>query len=213
MALVPATYREPAPTINREALAPPRPATEVPKGSNLMGALLVLAADGMVLATLLATWFTLKAGTPHWPATKVSLSTYLPTMVTVTAVMSAFSVQWLVSSIRRNDQRSGAAAAVLTVVLGLAVVNAQWYSMVRAKMAFNGHAYSTLYYLLIGYHAVHVALGIGAVILVGSRAVAGHFGRKNYDAVRATAAFWYYGTAAWAVIVSVLFLFSPHHHA
>jgi cytochrome c oxidase subunit I+III len=212
MALVPATYDEAALPVNREALALPRPATEVPKGSNLMATLLLLAADGMVLVALLATYFTIKAGTPRWPPSKVSLSTYLPTMVTITAAMSAFSVQWLVSSIKRNDQRSGAAAAVLTVVLGLAIVNAQWYSMVRAKFGFNAHAYGTLYYLFIGYHTVHVALGIGAVVLVGSRAVAGHFGRKNYDAVRATAAFWQYGNAAWAVIVAVLFLFSAHHH-
>ena len=210
MALVPATYGE-ATLPTGAALAPPRPATEVPKGSNLMGTLLVLAADGMVFVALLATWFTLKAGTPRWPPAKVNLSTYLPTMVTVTVAMTAFSVQWLVSSIKRNDQRSAAAAIVVTVVLGLAVVNAQWYSMVRAKFGFSSHAYATLYYLFIGYHAVHVALAIGAVILVGSRAVAGQFGRKNYDAVRATAAFWQYGNAVWGVTVLVLFLFSAHH--
>jgi Tat protein secretion system quality control protein TatD with DNase activity len=52
----------------------------------------------------------------------------------------------------------------------------------------NDHAYGTLYYLLTGYHAVHLALAIGAVILVGSRALAGHYGRENYDALRGAAA-------------------------
>jgi hypothetical protein len=48
------------------------------------------------------------------------------------------------------------------------------------------------------------------VILVGSRAVAGHYGRDNYDAVRAAAALWYFSSAAWFVIVTAVFLFSPH---
>ena len=115
----------------------------------------------------------------------------------------------VVSSIKRNDQRSTGIAVILTVVLGLAVFNAQWYSIVRARFSIGDHAYATLFYLLMGYHALHVALGIGAVILVGSRAVAGHYGRENYDPVRATAALWQYGNVAWAVILVVMFLFSP----
>ncbi len=203
-------YRQPAPLPTGAALAPPRPPGEVPKGTNLLGTLLVLAADAMVLVAVLATWFTIKAGSPAWPPRSVNLSTYLPTMVTITAVMSAFSVEWLVSSIRRNDQRSAAAALLLTVVLGLAMVNAQWYSIIRARFGMNDHAYGTLYYLLIGYHAVHLVLAIGAVILVGSRALAGHYGRENYDALKGAAALWQFTNAAWFVIVTAVFLFSPH---
>ena len=210
MAMVPA-YGQAALPPTGAALAPPRPPGEVPKGTNLMGTLLVLAADAMVLVALLATWFTIKAGSPRWPPAKVNLSTYLPTMVTVTALMSGFAMQWVVSSIKRNDQRSTGIAVILTVVLGLAIFNAQWYSIVRARFSIGDHTYATLFYLLIGYHALHVALGIGAVILVGSRAVAGHYGRENYDPVRATAALWQYGNVAWAVILVVMFLFSRHH--
>jgi cytochrome c oxidase subunit 3 len=209
MAMVPA-YGQPALPPSGTALSTPRPPGEVPKGTNLMGTLLVLAADAMVLVALFATWFTIKAGSPVWPPSKVNLSTYLPTMVTVTAIMSGFSMQWVVSSIKRNDQRNAGIAVILTVVLGLAIVNAQWYSMIRARFGFHAHAYGTLFYLLIGYHAAHVALAIGALILVGSRAVAGHYGRENYDPVRATAAFWQYGNVAWAAILVVMFLFSRH---
>jgi cytochrome c oxidase subunit 3 len=131
-------------------------------------------------------------------------------MVTITAVMSAFSMQWLVSSIRRNDQRSAAVALVLTVFLGLAVANAQWYSLFRAKIGVRSHAYGTLYYLLITYHLVHVVLAIAAAVLLGARALAGHFGRFGYDPLRAAAIFWHYTIVAWAVILTAMFLFSAH---
>ncbi len=209
MAIEPA-YRQPAPLPSGTALAPPRPPGEVPKGTNLLGTMLVLTADAMLLAALLATWFTIKAGSPAWPPSRVNLSTYLPTMVTITAAMSGFSMQWIVSSIRRNDQRSAAVATFLTVVLGLAMLNAQWYSIVRAGFGMNDHAYGTLYYLFIGYHAVHLAFGIGATVMVGSRAVAGHYGRDNYDAVKAMAGFWQFTNVAWFAIVTAVFLFSPH---
>lgn len=211
MAMVPASTFRPKPALpTGSALGPPRPPGEVPQGTNLLGVLLVLVADAMVLVTLLATWFLLKGGSTHWPPKGVRIPTYLPTVVTITAFMSVFSMQWAVSSIRRNDQRSATVAMVLTVVLGAAVVNAQWYSLVRAKFSIADHGYGTIYYLLIGYHAVHVALGIGALILVGSRSIVGHFGREGYDPMRAVAAFWYYSATAWSVIVLVVFLFSRH---
>lgn len=182
----------------------------VPQGTNLLGSLLLLAADAMLLATLLAAWFTIKGGTPAWPPRGVNLGTYLPTTVTITAAMSAFSMQWAVSAIRRNDQRSGTVAIALTVFLGLAMANAQWYSMFRADFGFNDHAYGALYYILISYHLVHVVLAVAALVLVGARAVAGHFGRSGYDPLKATAAFWQYTNAAWFAILTAVFLFSAH---
>lgn len=211
MAIVPVSEYGPSPVLPpRHALGPPRPPTEVPKGTNLMGVLLALVADAMLLATLLAVWFTLKANSPTWPPNSVDLNTYIPSVVTITAVMSGVFMQWAVSSIRRNDQRSATAAMILTLFLGIAIVNAQWYSMVQADFGINDHTYGTLYFLLIGYHAVHMVLAVGALILVGSRALVGHFGREGYDPMRAVAAFWNYSTVAWFAILCAVFLFAPH---
>lgn len=211
MAVVPASsYRTPAPLPRGSALAPPRPPGGVPKGTNLTGVLLAMVPNGMLLVGLLAAWFTIKGGSAAWPPRGTSLTTYLPSIITITAVMSSVSMQWAVSSIRRNDQRNATVAMGLTMLFGIAIVNAQWYSMVRAPFGIQRHAYGTLYHLLIGYHAINQALAIGALVLVGARAIVGHFGRENYDPLRAVAAYWHYTVAAWGVIMSALFLFSAH---
>jgi len=215
MSLVPASTAVsaygPAPALApKEALPAPRPPDEVPKGTNLMGVLLLIMADAMVLATLLAAWFTIKSGSLAWPPKGVHLTTYLPSVITITAAMSSFSMQWAVSSIRRNDQRSATTAIVLTAFFGICIVNAQWYSLARTKFGIASHAYGTLYDLLIGYHAAHQALAVGALVLVGARAIVGHFGRDGYDPMRAVAAFWHYSNAAWFLIMTAIFLFSRH---
>ncbi|MDQ3979524.1 MAG: cytochrome c oxidase subunit 3 [Actinomycetota bacterium] len=197
------------PPPERYAVAPPPPETALPNGTTTLGVLLLLVADAMVLVALLAIWWTIKGGSPAWPPRGTSLGTYLPSMVTITAVMSAFSMQWALSSIRRNDQRSGGMALGLTLFLGLAVANAQWYSMLRPAFGIRTHAYGTLYYLLLTYHLVHVVVGLAAIVLLGARALAGHFGRFGYDPLRAAAVFWHYGVVAWFVIMTAMFLFSP----
>ena len=199
----------PAPLTGKGA-APERPPDEVPNGTNLLGALLLFVADMMVLATLLAVWFAIKAGSPSWPPPRTAVGTYIPTVVGITAFMSAFTVQWVVSSIRRNDQRNALAALILTLLLGLCIFNAQWYYLSQARFGVADHAYGTLFHLLIGYHLVHIGVAILALTLLGARAMSGHFGRQGYDALKAAAAIWQYSNFVLLAVISAVLLFSAH---
>jgi cytochrome c oxidase subunit I+III len=194
------------------AAGAPAPPTGLPKGTTVLGMLLVLAADAMVLTTFLAAYFTIKGGSPRWPASGVKLGTYLPTVVTITALMAAFSVAWMVFAVRRNDQRNAFAAAVLTVVLGLAMANAEWYAMIHANFGVGSHAYGTLYHLLFGYHLAHLIAGLAMVVVVAAQTLAGNYGRDDHEPVRAVAFFWQYANVVWLAIIGALFLLSHHAH-
>ncbi|MGH9223989.1 MAG: cytochrome c oxidase subunit 3 [Acidimicrobiales bacterium] len=209
MALVASSAYGPAPLTGR-GVGPPRPPDEVPKGTNILGVLLVLVADMMLLATLLAAWFAIKAGSPSWPPPRTGVGTYIPSVVTITVTMSAFTVQWVVSAVRRNDQRNALAALILSLILGICIFNAQWYYMARASFGVDDHAYGTLFHLLLGYHLVHMGIAILALTLLGARAMSGHFSRENYEPLKAAAAVWQYSNLAWFVIMTVVFLFSAH---
>ena len=181
-----------------------------PARVTLLGALALVAADAVVLGTLVAVYFALKSSAVAWPPKGVRLGTYLPTMVTVTVLMSAFSVQWAVWAIRRNDQRSALVGLIITVVFGLAVVNAEWYMLLRARFGPSKHAYGTLYYTLVGYHLVHVVVAIVALAVVAVRTLAGHFGSDDNDGARAATVFWQFTNVAWLVVLTTLYFLSKH---
>lgn len=183
---------------------------ELPRGTTMLGMLLVVMADAMVLAGLMAAWYVIKGQTLSWPPKGVQIDTYMATVVTITSAMSSFSAAWAVSAAKRNDQRSAGVAVILTVVLGLAMVNALWYNLTHLEFGVATHAFGTLYHLLIGYVLVHVALAVVAFFVAGARAVAGQLGARNHDPMRAAGALWHYTTAAWSVIVVSVFVFSPH---
>jgi len=188
----------------------PASAGVLPRGTSLLAALLFVSANTMVLAGLLTAWFVTKGATRAWPPEGVTVDTYIPTIVAVTAAMGAVAVQWAVWAIRRNDQRSATVALVLTVALGLAMLNVEWYELSRASFGLADHAYGTLYYLILGYHLVVVAIGLVSLVVVGARILAGHLGSPDYDAVRAAATTWQYVNASWLFIGLALFVFSPH---
>lgn len=180
-------------------------------GATVLGMALILAADLMLLGTLLAAFFSLKGGAPSWPPKGVKLDIYLPMVVTITAAMSAVSMGWAVFAVRRHDVGNAIAAMVLTIVFGLAMANLQWYSMSKAPFGVARHSYGTMYDLLINYHLVHLLIGIVMIVAVGCRTLAGHFGRERSEPVRAVAMFWQYGNIAWAIIVVALFFVSKAH--
>jgi cytochrome c oxidase subunit 3 len=206
---VPASGQAPLLLPTGEALPGPVPGRPR-RGTTTIGTLLFITADAMVLGAMVAVYFAIKDGSAAWPPKGVHVGTYIPTMLTITAVMSAFSVQWGVFAARRNDGRNAAMALGLTLFLGLAMANLEWLTFVRSGFGFNDHTYGTLYDLLIGYHLVHLLAAVVVVLVLAFRTVAGHFSGDRHDALRAGALFWQYSNVVWFVVVSVLFLASRH---
>lgn len=180
------------------------------RGTATVGALLFVTADAMVLAAMVATYLAIKSGSSAWPPIGVHVSTYPPTLISVTAIMSAFSVQWAVFAARRQDSRNAVMAMVLTLFFGVAMANLEWLSFTRTGFGVKAHPYGTLYYLLIGFHLVHLVLAVAMGLVLAFRTVAGHFSADRHDPLRAGAVIWQYGNVVWFVVLTTLFLLSRH---
>jgi heme/copper-type cytochrome/quinol oxidase subunit 3 len=208
---LPVPVSDEAPVVLPSGEPEPGPVPGRPRrGTTTIGTMLFVTADVMVLAAICAVYFAIKEGSAAWPPRGVSVGTYIPTMITITATMTAFSVQWGLFAARRNDGRNAAMALVLTLFLGLAMANLEWLAFVRTGFGFNDHTYGTLYDVLVGYHLVHLLAAIAVLVVLAFRTMAGHFSQDRHDALRAGAVFWQYSNIVWFLVVSVLFLASRH---
>ncbi|MDQ3575409.1 MAG: cytochrome c oxidase subunit 3 [Actinomycetota bacterium] len=206
---VPASGDAPVVLPTGEALPGPVPGRPR-RGTSTIGTLLLVTADAMVLGAVVAVYIAIKEGSTTWPPSDVQVGTYIPTMITITALMSGFSVQWGIFAARRNDGRNAAMALILTLFFGLAMANLEWLSFVRSGFGFNDHTYGTLYDILIGYHLVHLLAAIVVVLVLAFRTMAGHFSTDRHDALRAGAVYWQYTNVVWFIVVTVLFILSRH---
>jgi cytochrome c oxidase subunit 3 len=70
------------------------------------------------------------------------------------------------------------------------------------------------YFIMTGFHALHVLVGIGLLIWVAGKAFAGQFTRENYNAVEVTGLYWHFVDVVWIFLFPLLYLLGRHlHHA
>ena len=86
---VPSSDQAPIVLPSGEPLLGPVPGRPRP-GTSTIGTLLFVTADAMVLGAVVAIYFAIKEGSTTWPPSDVSVGTYIPTIITITALMSAF---------------------------------------------------------------------------------------------------------------------------
>src|SRR5438067_10704231 len=179
---------------------------EVPRPraiANVATALFV-AGDFMALCALVAGYYAVRSQAFKWPP--VGLGTYLPSMIAVTIVMTAVTVQWAIWAIRRNDQRTCLAALGITIFFAFAVLNGQWYELAHLKFGPAATTYGTFIYVLTGFHMVHVIAGIVVLCAALGRTVGGDFSADDHDTLTAVAVFLQFANVAGLVAYGVLFL-------
>ncbi len=147
-------------------------------------------------------------------------------------VLSSLTMQWSLSSIRKNNPANFKTGLLLTFLLGLGFVVSQffaWTELYHNGIVFTGrisdiksefqyipsgketaveagdagNVAGSFLYVLTGLHIAHLLAGIIALIIVFSRAMIGKYSVINYNGVRLCTIYWHFLGGLWLY----LFLF------
>ncbi|MGH9183256.1 MAG: cytochrome c oxidase subunit 3 [Acidimicrobiales bacterium] len=181
------------------------PAPEARTGSHLVvGTLLVVTAGVMLFGGLLAVYFGARAAAQAageaWPPDDVDLPNVALAVGYLTLLMSSVTAQWSVSAIKVDDRRSMYVAIGLTLLLGLAFVNAMSFVWGRLGLAAGGSDYATTVYAVTVTHLLAVVAAELLFVVMGFRALGGQLSPKDTALVTAATAFWHFTAGVGAVI-------------
>lgn len=113
---------------------------------------------------------------------------FLPALNTFMLVSSGFSLTWghraLISGVRAEVLM----ALQITLLWGIAFMSVQAYEYVTTPFGIYDSIFGSLFYILTGFHGMHVFVGIILLILALSRVVFNHFDRIRH---------WGFILAAW----------------
>jgi cytochrome c oxidase subunit 3 len=178
----------------------------------ILGMLLFITSEVMFFAGLFAAYFNTRASADVWPPVEfVDTLKILPFVgpATVLLIVSSFTCQIAVWSIRRGDRTRFLRAMSVTVVLGITFLlmqGADYFLLGSEQLTLSSGTFGTTYYTLTGFHGAHVFAGVIMLAVVLYRGTAGQFSARHHDAVEAASLYWHFVDVVWILLFTLLYI-------
>ncbi len=133
----------------------------------------------------------------------------IPALNTLILLSSGATLTWAHHGLlqaRRGQLKLGLA---LTIALGLLFIGLQAYEYGHAwselGLRLNSGIYGATFYLLTGFHGLHVTIGALMLIVMLVRAFAGHFSPERHFGFEAAAWYWHFVDVVWLILFVVVY--------
>lgn len=124
---------------------------------------------------------------------------------TVTLLTSGVTITWAHWALKLNKRRQLDVGLFLTVGLGVLFLFLQAHEYYDAytemNLTLDAGIYGTTFFMLTGFHGLHVTIGTIMLIVILVRSLRGHFTPERHFAFEAVAWYWHFVDVVW------LFLF------
>ena len=125
----------------------------------------------------------------------------IPAINTLILLSSGVTVTWAHWGLKKADRTQLILGLMATVALGFLFMGLQAYEYIHAYSELNltleSGMYGTTFYMLTGFHGLHVTLGATMLTVIMIRAMKGHFTEENHFAFEAVAWYWHFVDVVW----------------
>ncbi len=139
--------------------------------------------------------------TPGGETTTAMPAWGLPLYNTIILVTSSFTLTWAHHALKAGERGKLMVGMLITVALGLIFLFLQAEEYIHAYTEMNlklsSGVYGSTFFMLTGFHGMHVTLGTIMLIVMTIRSGKGHFTAKNHFAFEAAAWYWHFVDVVW----------------
>jgi cytochrome c oxidase subunit 3 len=177
------------------------------EGNKMFGFIVFLLSESVIFLSFFAGYAIYKTTTPNWlPAGVSGLEVKEPTINTIILVASSFVIYLAERALQRHDLVKFRLFLLTTMAMGTYFLVGQAIEWNGLDFGFTTGVFGGTFYLLTGFHGLHVFTGIllQSIILVRS------FIPGNYDTghfgVNATSLFWHFVDVIWIILFILIYV-------
>jgi cytochrome c oxidase subunit 3 len=171
-----------------------------------VGTVVWLASETMFFGGLFAAYFTLRAEAPRWPPPGIELETALSAIFTVVLIASSGTMQLGVSATERGDRRGAQLWVIVTLVLGTLFLANQIREFFSLPFNVSTNSYGSLYYLMTGFHALHVLAGLVLMVIALAVTTGTASLRRQSSVTQSVSYYWHFVDIVWVGLFTTLFI-------
>ena len=125
----------------------------------------------------------------------------IPAINTLILLTSGVTITWAHWGLKKDDRTQLILGLMATVALGFLFIGLQAYEYFHAYNELNlkltSGMYGSTFYMLTGFHGLHVTLGATMLLVILIRSIKGHFSNENHFAFEAVAWYWHFVDVVW----------------
>ncbi len=177
------------------------------EGNKMFGFIVFLLSESVIFLSFFAGYIIYKTTTPDWLPIGVSgLEVKEPTINTVVLVASSFVIYLAERALQSHKLMQYRLYLFTTMAMGTYFLVGQGIEWSNLTFGFTSGVFGGTFYLLTGFHGLHVLTGIllQMIILVRSF-IPGNFDSGHFG-VNATSLFWHFVDVIWIILFVLIYL-------
>ena len=171
-----------------------------------------LLSEVAFFCTLIATYVAFMGEDVVGPTPAEALSLSLVLVSTACLVSSSFTIHAAESALGRSKHWTFCGLWGATIALGIAflvLTGIEWRDLiVEQHLTIGRNLFGTTYYTLVGFHGLHVSVGVIAMLIVLGLSLCGESTRPKRTGVRLVGWYWHFVDAVWIVVFLVVYVAS-----
>lgn len=170
------------------------------------------AATGMLYEGFEYTWPLLVNPNPDLvPGPQYAMPWTIPLVNTILLVTSSVTLTFSHHALRAGHRKALANWLLATIALAVVFLGFQMYEYYEAYahlgLTLNSGIYGSTFFILTGFHGIHVFMGTIILIALYFRVLKGHFNGPDHFGFEAGAWYWHFVDVIWVLLFFVVYIF------
>ena len=133
----------------------------------------------------------------------------VPAINTLTLLTSGATLTWAHWALMNKNRNQLIAGLIATIALGIIFLGLQAYEYIEAyqhlDLKLTSGIYGSTFFMLTGFHGLHVTLGTIMLIVILMRSIRGHFNTERHFGFEAVAWYWHFVDVVWLGLFVVVY--------
>nr|ACJ69630.1 cytochrome c oxidase subunit III [Enicospilus sp. MD-2008] len=129
----------------------------------------------------------------------------IPLLNTIVLLSSGISITWTHYSLINYNKKNSLFSLYLTIFLGMYFTLLQYLEYKEASFTISDSVYGSIFFLLTGFHGIHVIIGTLFIIISLIRINFNHFSNNHHFGFEASAWYWHFVDVVWLFVYSFIY--------